>query len=114
MDVILLGHSFVCSFDDHIRNLLMDLAPGHYDRELAIQLKVDDNVHRIFCFGKSKSILDSFLVPDFILTNFLHPKLFLLEFGTNDIAQNRGIGIDSTVEGLIKFAEALNSRYNTI
>ncbi len=54
------------------------------------------------------------MVPDFILCTFLHPVMFIPEFGTNDIVMNPYIDIDQLVHRLLNFADALSSRYNSI
>lgn len=109
--IVLLGHSFVRSLDDHYRHMFK--GPMHLlETWIAEDLKVSGNIAQIYLHGQGGATVGNFEIPKVFLRN-VKADLIILDMGTNDLASDQTVmdvcqGIERLAKCLLQYSPAVS------
>ena len=85
-EAVILGHSFIRRLHHDLSSYFAGAPEGELPRLTAQYLKVHHNIPKVYLYGESGAMADSFPVPHTWLDS-ISPTIVLIELGTNDLAR---------------------------
>ena len=111
VDCILVGHSFVRHLERSLQGKYMADHPSCLERRYAQELKVDENIRRVFLVGKSGATVMQPSIPRYLISR-IRPQMILLEYGSNELS--RGERPTLVADKIFSLAADIGSDFNSV